>query len=277
MFHPLHTGCVSSICFIDFVMSVKTNNTGISEDNQFKLDLNDNYTYDFNVDWGDGNTEHLTINTDITHTYSVEGTYDITINGLFPAINFAVNSDNQKVIELKSWGTQKWKSFFYGFYGCKNCVFSSTDQPHTTSVTSMKNAFFNCYNFNQAVNNFNTSNVTTMEGMFSSCSAFNQDVSNFNTSNVTTMNRMFYQCTSFNQDISGWDISELTDAQYMLGSASAFSTANYDKLLIAWNGKSHKSDVTFDCAAKYTAGGDAETARTNLINDGWTIGDGGPA
>ena len=89
---------------------------------------------------------------------------------------------------------------------------------------------------------------------------------------------MFYKNYDFNQDISNWNIGSLTSAGGMLSYGNSFSTTNYDKLLVGWEGQTHNNDVEFACATKYTAGGEAEAARNRLINDdGWTITDGGAA
>jgi hypothetical protein len=55
-------------------------------------------------------------------------------------------------------------------------------------------------------------------------------------------------------------------------------TTQYDQLLINYANQPHQNDVTFDGGnSTYTPGGEAETARNQLIADGWVITDGGPA
>jgi surface protein len=91
------------------------------------------------------------------------------------------------------------------------------------------------------------------------------------------MEEMFGDAISFNQNISDWDVSNVQYMSFMLNGA-ALSTANYDSLLIEWEKLSVQDDVSFGASGcKYTPGGAAETARTNLINDhGWTFDDSGP-
>lgn len=182
------------------------------------------------------------------------------------------------------------------FRDCTN--FNGTVGFDTSSVTTMVSMFSGCTSFNQSVNfttplisdtsgmfsgcstlnssiTFsNTSNVTNMASMFRTCLAFNQPLS-FNTSSVIFFYQTFFGCTNFNQDVSGFNISSLTNASGML-QGSAFSTTNYDLLLVAWQGQTHNNTVTFHAGtAKYSAGASA-TARAALITDAWTITDGGP-
>jgi hypothetical protein len=63
---------------------------------------------------------------------------------------------------------------------------------------------------------------------------------------------------------------------YMFAS-SAFSNANYDLLLVAWEAQTEKPNVPFHAgSAKYSAGAPA-TARAALVANGWTITDSGEA
>ena len=56
---------------------------------------------------------------------------------------------------------------------------------------------------------------------------------------------------------------------------TAFSTANYDLLLVAWDAYG-TSNVTFDAGTPQYSAGAPATARQNMIDRGWTISDGGP-
>jgi surface protein len=123
--------------------------------------------------------------------------------------------------------------------------------------------------------------------MFYGCSSFNQSVSNFDTSQVTNIYCMFYGCDSMSSanlgTVKDWTITALTDAEnFMAGCTNSMSTADYDALLIAWEGQTHYTGAANTMPihfnnATYTAGGAAEAARTALVNDGWDITDGGVA
>ena len=92
-------------------------------------------------------------------------------------------------------------------------------------------------------------------------------------SNVMNISSMFLWASSFNQDISNWNVDNVTDMSNMLNN-TAFSTQNYDTLLIWWNTQLLKNDVSLWAAwIQYCTG---ETARQNIINTyNWTITDGG--
>jgi len=147
----------------------------------------------------------------------------------------------------------------------------------TGSVTDMRYMFYNTASFNQDISGWDVSKVTTVESMFQSAIAFNQDIGAWNTGSVTNMNRMFHTASSFDQDISAWDVTALTDATFMF-SVVTLSTANYDALLVGWEGQAVQDNVTFSGGnSKYScAPSAAATARAALIADHtWNISDGG--
>jgi len=82
----------------------------------------------------------------------------------------------------------------------------------------------------------------------------------------------------WDMDISGWEVwNTVTMNAFML--QSGLTTERYDQALIAWNNNVPASASAQNIrlgTSQYTSGGDAEAARTNLINThGWTITDGG--
>jgi surface protein len=221
---------------------------------------------------------------------------------------YGCSSFNQSV---SNFDTSQVTNMGYMFFGCSSFN-QSVSNFDTSQVTDMRYMFFGCSSFNQSVSNFDTSQVTNMDHMFYGCSSFNQSVSNFDTSQVTNMYGMFYGCSSFNQSVSNfdtsqvtnmgymfdgcdsmssanlgtvkdWTITALTDAEnFMAGCTNSMSTADYDALLIAWEGQTHYTGAANTMPihfnnATYTAGGAAEAARTALVNDGWDITDGGVA
>ena len=154
----------------------------------------------------------------------------------------------------------------------------------TSKVTDMGSMFVYNPNFNQPIGSWDTGEVTNMTTMFYGTIAFNQPINSWNIAKVSDMPWMFYDAKAFDQDISTWDIETLTTAEGMLDN-SGMSTVNYDKLLIGWNNQVVASladtdgsirdivNVTFGAfGTSFTEGGAAETARENLILNGW--GDG---
>ena len=86
-------------------------------------------TYNFTVDWGDGNSETITTSTDFSHTYAVAGTHTVTIAGTFPSIKFNNGGDKTKIIEIPSLGNvgNQGISVDISFDGKTIAVGSTTD------------------------------------------------------------------------------------------------------------------------------------------------------
>ena len=135
-----------------FVIKVKTDNTGTSSNDQFTLPGNSSYSYNFDVDWGDGSpVETINTGSSWTHTFTGgAGTYSISITenvaGGFPAINFNNGGDKAKLLEIEQWGTNRWDTFNSAFYGCSNLTFTAADYAtaNTGGVTSFFLAFAAC-------------------------------------------------------------------------------------------------------------------------------------
>ena len=130
---------------------------------------------------------------------------------------------------------------------------------------------------------FNTSNVTSMYEMMRGWSSITipPDLTNFDTSKVTDMYAMMYDWSSITEigdiGVENFNISSLTTA-ISFAENSTFATSTYDKILINWEAQPHQPNVEIHFGnSKYTAGGEAETARNNLIADGWIINDEGAA
>jgi surface protein len=135
--------------------------------------------------------------------------------------------------------------------------------------------FYGCSMANPDVSGFDTSQVTNMALMFYGCSVANPDVSGFNTSQVTTMDSMFRGCSVANPDVSGFDTSKVTNMAYMFSGATAWSTDNYNKAMLAWGKQNVTSGVVFDSYNRPIYTGLPETRKANLTAQGWTITDSG--
>ena len=212
--------------------------------------LSDSYTYKYKVNWGDGSETEET--GDATHTYTLEGTYKVSIEGEFPAISFW-NTDGANRLKFKSveqWGGIEWATMESAFHSA-SFTLNATDAPILTNVEStvgmfalggvsfgegvnlnswdvsnvknMVGMFNQQAGFNEDISGWDVSNVTSMDQMFEACFSFNQDLSGWNVSNVTSMSDMFNNATAFNQNLSGWNVSKVTNVEYMFSNANSFS------------------------------------------------------
>lgn len=220
----------------------------------------------------------------------------------FPDISFFFYECANLVGGIDHWDVSSVTSMRYMFLAATSFN-DDISSWNVSNVTNMHMMFRLASSFNQDISSWNVSSVTDMSYMFNGATSFNQDISPWNVSSVTDMNNMFRNVTSFNQDISTWNVSSVTSMESMFNGATSFnqnlatwditsvttmydmfrgvtlSTANYDAILIGWEGQAVQNNVQFHAGnSTYTSGGAAETARTNLINDhSWTITDGGAA
>jgi surface protein len=219
----------------DFVITVKTDNSGSSSSTQFTIPTTGS-GYNYNVDCNnDGTLEATGVTGDYTCDYGATGlntgagTYTIRIEDNsgagtgFSRIFFNNGGDAPKLMSIDQWGTGKWDSMNAAFYGCSNMTMSATDSPDLSGVTDMSYMFAADSAFNQDIGSWNTGNVTDMSYMFLDASAFNQDIGSWNTSNVTDMSGMFAADSAFNQDIGSWNTGNVTDMSDMFDVASAFN------------------------------------------------------
>lgn len=207
-----------------FAMTVDTTKAGSASDT-FILPLASTETYNFEVNWGDGNSDTITVwnQAETTHVYSSSGTYQITITGTFPTIVFNNGGDRLKLSSIDQWGIISWTTFVRSFKGCSNVLGLYTDSPDLSGVISLFDMFNSCSLFNGSFIGWDTSTIINMAGTLSFCSVFNQPINHLDTSSVTTMNSMLAFCTIFNQEIDGLDTSSVTNMTSLLHTCPAFN------------------------------------------------------
>ncbi len=274
----------------------------------FALPLEITGTYDFDVDWGDGNSDTITVYNEsaATHTYITPGTHDVSITREINGWSFNNLGDKDKIYDISSWGPLLVGNSGGYFYGCTNLTVSATDVLNLTAVQKFDSAFQNCTSVTTiASGRWNTSNFDRIVGAFRGCTLLaHLDVSGWNMAMLTKAESAWRDCSALlslavgewstpllarldgtfrglaaitDLPLSGIDIPSLINATLML-SGTVISTAELDATFISWEGQPHQLNVTADFGtAKYTAGGAAEAALNALLADGWIITTGGPA
>ena len=213
-----------------------------------KLPLSSEGTYNFTVDWGDGNQSTITSHSDpeARHVYSSAGTYTVQISGTlthWDGSNYD-SGDAEKLVQVNSLGDLGFLNLHEAFKGTSNLSYFSGGV--TNNVVNMAGMFSGASKINNLdLSTFDTSSVTDMNSMFEGTHNLQTlDVSMFDTTNVTNMEKMFncdansgmtyvvvhdrtYQTLNTNGqgglitlDISNFDTSNVTNMRKMFSGCS---------------------------------------------------------
>ena len=202
----------------EFIMRIQTDistaSSNKSNDDQFNINVQGaGYTFDYNVDWGDGNTDN-NVTGNITHTYDSIGQYDVKISGTFPNIYFFNRFDRWKVLEIKNWGNIQWETMLNAFWGCGNMDITATDEADFSQVAVFQRAFQNCSSITSITGSSNwvTSNATNLLLAFFGCSNMTSiETTNWDTSGLTAFDAVFQSCGALTSlDGTNWDLSNVT-------------------------------------------------------------------
>jgi hypothetical protein len=274
-----------------FVIQVKTDNAGVSNDNQFELAVGNGYTtYDYNIETSDG--QILNNNTgNTTITFPSAGTYQLKITGVLPSLYFQGTTDKLKVTSIINWGTNTWLSLNRSFTQFKNCVIDATDYPDLSQCTSLKLAFYQWDSLiNWDVSNLDVSNIVDFEGVFQncinletleginnwqigdlgtngfklafdSCRKLTSTMEDWDVTNIRNVGNMFRNAYLYDNTFGKWNITGDLLSSNRLGALKAFylSTPNYDDTLIKWE---NQLQIAFPNGVGYT--------NTQSINFGTT-------
>ena len=258
----------------DFVTTWETTDTTAI----IPLTLGQTYNFNYSVNGGsfiNHTSDTLTV-TGLTNGIPQEIRFSPN-NGGFPEFTFNNLGDKDKIIDVSQWGTNVWASVSSMFYGCSNALFTATDNPDLSLVSSVNNMFRACTTADPDVSNWNVSTIDNMGGMFRDAINAEPDVSNWNTSLATNFNNVFVNLIFTRLVIKDWDVTSLTSGASFL-SGTSIDTDLYDQTLINWSAQSVNTGVTILFgSSKYTLGGAAEAARNTLTNapNNWLITDGG--
>jgi surface protein len=240
-----------------FIITVKTDNSGASNNDQFTIPIQGAYSYLYDVETSDGQT--ITgLSSNYTITFPSSGTYDIYISGLFPTILFPNlgTGDNNKLIDIKQWGNNEWDYFEGSFRYCEELtIITATDSPILTNIID-----------------------NSLAGMFRNCSLLEYlNISNWDISAITDISLFIFSSPLFNYSFANWDINQVTDFTNFASNNTGLSRANYDAILVSWAAQAPQTGISISFGnAQYTEGSAAETARNTLTTTySWTISDGG--
>eukprot|EP00457_Paulinella_chromatophora_P009417 gb/GEZN01009484.1/.p1 GENE.gb/GEZN01009484.1/~~gb/GEZN01009484.1/.p1 ORF type:complete len:371 (+),score=30.25 gb/GEZN01009484.1/:156-1115(+) len=195
------------------------------QDSPFTLDfpLASLGTYNFSIDWGDGNTTNC-ISATCSHNYSSSGKYLVSVLGLLQGFSFnGYLSMASKLVDVLQWGDACLGNNGRQFEGINLTKWTAQDQPCLTGLTDMFAMFYNAVNFNQYIGGWNTAKMLSMVWTFNGATNFNQYIGGWNTAELRLMGSTFYKATNFNQDIGAWNTSKVTHMSGLFDSASNFN------------------------------------------------------
>jgi hypothetical protein len=297
----------ASLPFVSTWDTTKTS-SGSSTSTQIKLPLNSSGTYNFTVQWGDGNSDIITAynQTEVTHNYISSGTYVVTITGICNGFRFNNIGDRLKISSISTWGDLNLGNLGGYFYGCSNlnltAVSDVLDLTGTisflnafracsglttvnnmelwdmSSVITLETCFYQCTNFNHNITTWSLLALSSLNYTFAFALRFNQAIGIWNMPNLIIINRTFDNAIDFDQNIGSWNISKVTNAtSFMSGKTAAnFSATNLDAIYNGWSAQIVKPNLTITFGtAKYTSGGSAGKAILTGSPNNWTITDGG--
>ena len=192
-----------------FISTWKTDNlsSGSSTATQVKLPLIYDGTYNFVVDWGDNTTSTITTynQAEVTHTYTVSGTYTVSITGTCVGWQFNNTGDRLKFLSVTNWGVLRLHPTLASqFHGCANLNLSSvSDVLDLTGAMVFHLMFKGCTSLTtiNRINEWKTNSIESLYYMFEDCSNFNQPLS-FNTDSVTNASGFLAKCVKFNSPIT---------------------------------------------------------------------------
>ena len=231
----------------DYVITVKTDNIGVSNNNEFTVPITRTSGSGYNVDCNDDGIDEgiaITGNNSYTCIYAVPGTYTVRVkdnngdNLGFKRIRFYVNSttqtDVQKLLEINQWGSAQWSSMAQAYRDAINLTVTPTDAPDFSQLTSIRQLFQNCSQAIITTTNWDTSTITNLSEVFRGASVADPDVSGWNTASVTNMKGMFQDAAAAHPSTTTngviWNTALVTNMRNMFRGATV---ANPD--VTAWD------------------------------------------
>jgi hypothetical protein len=231
----------------ELIFVVDTEETGISNSDQFLLPLIAGGTYDFDYKFATIEGSHNT-DSDLTLTAPSAGGRVLRIDGSsFSGVYFNNANDDRKLLEVNNWGTLAWDSFECSFEGCLNMQITAGDLPDLSLVTNMRRAFYDC----RSMTSFplmDVSNVTDFQEAWRNCVVL-LSFPALNMIQATTVGSTWYGCTNmttFGAVTLNPALPALTSAWNSCSSLTSFpelNIANVSNFESSW--KDCNSLVTF--------------------------------
>ena len=226
-----------------------------SSSNRFDLKLLPGTSYNFYIEWGDGDADIFNQVTStvesaavLSHTYATQGTYQIAITevvpGGFPGVYFnesgglfGTTTDAEKITEINQWGDPGWNSSAeYAFAGCTALkkIADDGDTSFLGNVISLQSAWQGCTSLKEFPS-LDTRNVTNFKQAWSDCAALTS-FELLSTDSGIDFSRAWFRCSSLksfpeintslttNVDYTWSHCSSLTDfPELVLTGVSAFN------------------------------------------------------
>jgi len=235
---------------------------GSTNADQYRLPLMSTGTYNFTVNWGDGNSNTITTwnQAEATHTYATSGLYSISITGTIDHVSWISQdgttvtqaNDRKKVKDITDWGSAVIYLDELVFFDCEKMNITTTAAPTFGSKVMRDDQFSDCESFTGDISAWGTvaSPITgSVNSFLSSANNANPNVNFVYQRTSSSLFRAFYQafnfnnplnnwdvagsggnctdafnfCIAFNQDISGWDMSGANSMTRMFSAATLFN------------------------------------------------------
>ena len=226
--------------FVGLGITVDTTVAGTSGASNFRVQVSSadpTLSDPITIDWGDGNSDTPT--GDITHTYSVSGTYNIDITGA-GAVLFS--DDREKITKVgfaadfKPTTLLQFMNTNFGAASTFSTVsgtinLSQWGVGETNSVGSLSRAFDGQSSLVSFENAWSApTNTSGADNMFRSCTSLTNPKLTIDTSTQTSngfsCTQMFQFCNNMNYDVSGWDMTNVTGLNSMFRDNFLFNNGN---------------------------------------------------
>lgn len=179
----------------------------------------------FTIDWGDGAIDSGQTSS-ATHTYALDGTYTVRVNGTVAGISMVGHAAAKVMItDISQWGTMVYTDWFSAFDGCSNlATFTATDAPQFALNCRLWRTFHDCVSLDANINHWDVSNISRFTQTFDGCTVFNSPINDWDVTNSDYLDFMFRECDAFVQPLDNWDVSSVERFDYMFAGCQLFNS-----------------------------------------------------